>query len=73
MQVDLQQRIQRNPMLVRYLHENSYWYKYLHRGSEAFPVFEKAMKEQYKVRMQDKMENIANGLQMVQTLMDVLK
>lgn len=72
MQVDLQMKIARNPMLLRYLHENSYWYKDLHRGREAFPFFEREMKERYKVRMQDKIENLSHGLQMVRTLMDVM-
>ncbi len=73
MQVDVQLKILRNPMLLRYLRENSYWYKYLHRGRDAFPFFEKQMKERYKVRMQDKIENIAEGLKMVQTMMDVMR
>ena len=37
------------------------------------PLFEKQMKERYKVRMQDKIENIAEGLKMVQTMMDVMR
>ena len=73
MQVDLQQRLIRNPLLFRYLRENSYWYKYLHRGDEAFPLFEREMKERYKVRMQDKMENLSQSLQMIRTFMDVIR
>ena len=79
MQIDLQQKILKNhlntylifsPLLLR---ENSYWYKYLNRGEENFQAFERMMKERYKVRMQDKMENISQGLQMIRTLMDVLR
>ena len=57
MQIDLQQKILKNPLLLSYLRENSYWYKYLNRGEENFQAFERMMKERYKVR----------------TLMDVLR
>ncbi len=73
MQIDIQMRLLKNPLLLRYLRENAYWYKYLHRGREAYPFFEKEMKEHYKVRMQDKIENLAQGLKMVQTMMDVMR
>ena len=73
MQIELQQKIKKNPLLFEYLHENSYWYKYLHRGEEAFPFLEKEMKERYKLRIQDRVEHLASTLQMVRSFMDVLK
>ena len=73
MQFELQEKLRNNPLLLEYLRENSYWYKYLNRGEEYFYLFEREAKSHYKIRFQDKVDQACSTIQMVKTMMDVLK
>lgn len=65
--------IKNNQLLYNYLRENSYWYKYLNRSSEYLKPLEEEMKKKYKLRPEDKIEKISQGINMVSTILDVLK
>ena len=39
MTLDLQFKMKSNPLFLKYLHENSYWYKILNRNPDAFNLF----------------------------------
>ena len=73
MQVETQIKIKNNPNLYRYLRENSYWYKYLNRTPFAVSSLEEEMKEKYKLRTVDKIENISNSMKLVQSFLDIMK
>lgn len=65
--------IKTNQLLYNYLRENSYWYKYLNRSQEYLKPLEEEMKKRYKLTTQDRIEKISQGINMVSTILDVLK
>mgnify|MGYP004458502741 CR=1 FL=1 len=73
MTLELQFKIKNNPYLIKYLHENSSWYKYLNRDPKTFKIFEEEMKEKYKLRTTDRFEQIINNLDMMAKFMSALK
>ena len=73
MRLDVQFKIKNNPYLTRYIHENSYWYKYLNRDSNSFIDFEEEMKEKYKLRKTDRFEDMLNNLDMITKFVNALK
>ncbi len=73
MSIDLQMQIRSNPNLYRYLREYSYWYKKLNRNPLAIKEMEKEMKQRYKLTMEDKVNQISQGIEMIRTLIDVIR
>ena len=47
MTLDIQFKIKNDPNYIRYLHENSYWYKFLNRNPSSFKQFEEEMNKEY--------------------------
>lgn len=62
-----------NPKNYQILKENSYYFKYLNRGSIDYKTFEKEIKEKYKTRTSDKIENILDNMDLVNSVLEVLK
>ena len=54
-----------NPDYKRYLRSNSYWYKTLMRNPEMMDVFVSEVKEKYKLRTTDKINNFIDKIDMV--------
>ena len=73
MQVETRLKIKSNPNLYRYLRENSYWYKYLNRSPIFLKQLEEEMKEKYRLRSVDKIENISNTMKMIQSFLEVMR
>ena len=73
MNLDLQFKIKNDPNLQRYLRENSNWYKYLNRNPESFTAFTEEMKERYKLRPGDKINNFVDKLDLISSFINVLK
>lgn len=73
MVLELQFKIKNNPNYLRYLHEHSNWYKELNRNPNAFPAFEERVKEEYRLRPSDKLEQMINTIDMLQTVISTLK
>ena len=73
MQVETRLKIKSNPNLYRYLRENSYWYKYLNRSPIFLRRLEEEMKEKYRLRPSDKIENISNSLNLIKSFLEVMK
>ena len=73
MTLDLQFKIKNNPYLLKYLRENSRWYKYLNRDPKNFVIFESEMKEKYKLRKSDRFEQIINNIDMITKFVNALK
>ena len=72
MQVETRLKIKSNPNLYRYLRENSYWYKYLNRSPIFLRRLEEEMKEKYRLRPSDKIENISNSLNLIKSFLEVI-
>lgn len=73
MNLDIQFKIKNNPNMQRYLRENSIWYKYLNRNPEYFNSFNEEMKEKYKLRPGDKINNFVDKLDLITSFLNVLK
>ena len=73
MQVETRLKIKSNPNLYRYLRENSYWYKYLNRSPIFLRRLEEEMKEKYRLRPSDKIENISNSLNLIKSFIEVMR
>lgn len=73
MQVETRLKIKSNPNLYRYLRENSYWYKYLNRSPIFLRRLEEEMKEKYRLRSVDKIENISNSLNLIKSFLEVMR
>ena len=73
MSLDVQFQLKSNPNYVKYLRENSYWYKILTRNPGMFKEFVKEVKTNYKLRSIDKITNAINTFEMLQALMQTIK
>ena len=65
MSLDLQFKIKSNPLYIKYLHENSYWYKILNRNPEDFNKFIEAVKDYYKLRPTDKINKMLSTFEVI--------
>lgn len=72
MKVEIQYQIRKNPVYLRYLRENSNWYKTLNRYPEEFKQFEEEVKTNYKLRPVDKFEKVIDTFDMIQAILKTL-
>ncbi len=50
---------------LKYLRQNSNWYKELNRNPESYDLFVKKMKEKYKLRTIDKVDNFIDSVDLI--------
>ncbi|MDD5979873.1 MAG: YlbE-like family protein [bacterium] len=72
MNINTQYKIKGNLNNLRYLREKSYWYKYLNRSYEYLKYFEDEMKKAYKLTPEDRMKKMADGIDSLSKIMDIL-
>ena len=70
MERKLVEKLLSNPKLFDHFLHHSYWIKELNRNPNSFKLFESKMKEIYKERMTDKINNAIDGIELVSTLID---
>jgi hypothetical protein len=73
MTLDIQFKIKNNPNYVRYLRENSYWYKILNRNPSMFNEFVNEVKKEYHLRTTDRISNAINTIELLQNIVSNLK
>ena len=73
MTLELQFKIKNNPNYIRYLRENSYWYKILNRNPLTFKKFEEEVKEKYGLRPTDRIEKAIKTFSLIQNMISNLK
>ncbi len=73
MESNLYIKFRDNPKEKRYLDENSFWIKELNRNPNNYYNFINIMKEQYKERTVDKIENVFNTMDIVSSVLDTFK
>lgn len=73
MVLDIQFKIKNNPNYLRYIRENSYWYKNLNRNPFLFKKFEEEVKEVYKLRTSDKISKTLDAIELLQNIVSTLK
>ena len=73
MSLELQFKLKQNPLYIKFLRENSYWYKYLNRDPKYFKDFEVEMKKVYKLNPTDKISRAIDAFDMMQTILSTFK
>lgn len=61
------------PEYYNYLKENSNWVKVLRRHPEKYNDFVKYVKERYKIRVQDKVNNAINSMGVLSEVLSSIK
>ncbi|MBR6690054.1 MAG: hypothetical protein IKL65_01825 [Bacilli bacterium] len=72
MTLETQFKIKSNPLYIKYLHENSHWYKTLNRNPELFDLFVEELKTNYKLRPSDKLNKALSTFEMVSAIISSL-
>lgn len=67
------QIINNNPLLKKYLRENSFYYKNLVRDPMFIHQLNNLMKQKYKLTVPDKLEKINKDLNVMNSVIDILK
>ena len=62
-----------NDKSYRQLKENSYYFKELNRGLIDYKKFNEDMKIKYKERVTDKINNVVENMDLISSVLDVLK
>ncbi len=73
MELELQKRIIENPKLYNHLKQNSYWIKQLNRNPLNLKTFEEAMKEKYKERTTDKVNEVFDNIDLITSFLNAMK
>lgn len=73
MTLDTQFKLKSNPMYIKYLHENSYWYKTLNRDPNMFNEFVNEVRTNYKLRPTDKLNKALSTFEMISSIISALK
>ena len=73
MTLDLQFKLKSNPLFIKYLHDNSYWYKILNRDPDMFNEFVQEVKKNYKLRPSDRINEAINTFEMITSIFSALK
>lgn len=66
------EKIYSDPNLIKYLRENSYWYKLLSRRHSVEELTAE-MKEKYGLRLKDKVEKVGTGMDLINAFINVTK
>ncbi len=72
MRYEIKESIYKDENLLRYLRENSGWYKRLNRN-ERLENMVNEMKERYGLRFRDKVDKIGTGIDIINAFMNVTK
>ena len=73
MTLDIQFKLKENPNYIKYIRENSHWYKLLTRNPKLFNQFIDEMKVSYKLRPIDRINNALSMVEMMQNIMSTIK
>ncbi|MBR2712872.1 MAG: YlbE-like family protein [Bacilli bacterium] len=73
MKLDTIVKIKNNPMLQKYIRENSYWYKLLNRNPSSINKMIEEMKKNYKMTFEDKIDDLSDKMNLVKSFMDAIK
>jgi len=73
MKLEIQYNIKSNPNYVKYLRENSNWYKILNRNPEMFKQFTEEVKERYRLRPTDRIYKALETVELLQNVLSTIK
>jgi len=73
MKLEIQYTLKSNPNYIRYLRENSNWYKILNRNPDMIKLFIEEVKEKYKLRPTDKIYRALETIEVLQNVFSTIK
>lgn len=73
MELDLYMKLKKKPKMYNILKSNSYWIKQLNRNPENYKRFENEMKERYKLRTTDKINEVIDNIDLISAVLETLK
>ena len=71
MRYEIKEKIYSDPNLLKYLRENSGWYKKLNRNPDSYNEFIDEMKTKYKLRTIDKIDNIVDSVDLISKILNI--
>ncbi len=71
MNLKVQNKLVEEPKYKIFLRENSNYYKELNRDSDYYETFKKIMKEKYKIRTIDKIDNVIDSIDLISKIFNV--
>ncbi len=72
MRFEIQLKLKENPLYIKFIRENSQWYKILNRNPEMFNKMIDEMKEKYKLRTTDKINNVVDSVDLITKFIKVV-
>ena len=72
MRYEIREKLYSDPNNIRYLRENSAWYKKLNRR-EPIENMINELKERYGLRFKDKVEKVSKGMDLINAFLNVTK
>ena len=73
MNKEVLEKLKQDQKYLKYLRQNSLWYKALNRDPSKYNEFVKAMKIKYKLRTIDKIDNFVDSVDLVTKILDASK
>jgi hypothetical protein len=64
--------IKNNEIINRFLREESYHYKYLYRDNNYIKTIDRLAKEKYGLTLNNKISNLSNTINLINTFMSVI-
>ena len=65
MKYEVLEKLKKDEKYLKFLRQNSNWYKQLNRGPSSYDLFVREMKKKYKLRTIDKVDNFVDGVDLV--------
>lgn len=72
MRYEIKEKIYSDPNMLRFLRENSNYYKYLSRRMNIYDM-ENDMKVKYGLRFRDKVDKVTTGASLLRAFMNITK
>lgn len=69
----LQKKLNEDKKMDLFLKQNSYWYKELNRNSDNYKNFVNAMKEKYRLKVSDRINDAIDSIDLITGVLDTLK
>ena len=66
-------KLYQDPKMLELLKENSEWIKYLNRDPKKYEEFVAVMKEKYRLRKTDKINDVIDNIDLISNLFNALK
>lgn len=71
MRFEIQLKLKENALYTKFIRENSHWYKILNRNPDMFDRMVSEMKEKYKLRTTDKINNVVDSVDLITKFLKV--